>query len=276
MPLMHIQKVLNYIEEHLQDDSALNNAFLANIAGYSEYHFLRIFRKYVKLTPADYIRKRRISEIVKEISLTDCPISEIAFRYGFNSKENFTRAFRNEHNILPTEFRNTNCSLRLFEPFVFEQAFNPPTVYISNIKEFSVVAYPFFNSFPPDCWNRYNVNKCSIKLSGNSYTEDYGVMSWNQENSYLDYYIGVPAESVKGNVDGTVKLNIKGGLYAVFETSAATQHDFVTTVRETWDWIYNVWLPQSGFKRNDGYEFEKYIESSKIYKETIFVPIVKE
>ena len=39
-----IQYVLNYIEEHLKDDNqgVLDNATLASVAGYSEYHFLRI------------------------------------------------------------------------------------------------------------------------------------------------------------------------------------------------------------------------------------------
>jgi AraC family transcriptional regulator len=34
----------------------------------------------------------------------DIPVSEMAFEYGFNSKENFTRAFISEHHILPTEY----------------------------------------------------------------------------------------------------------------------------------------------------------------------------
>lgn len=276
MPLFHIQKVLNYIEEHLKDDSALNNAALAGIAGYSEYHFLRIFHKYVKLTPADYIRKRRISEIVKQISKTENPVSEIAFEYGFNSKENFTRAFKKEHRILPTEFRTANCSLRLFEPFDFNSEYICPTVSICNLEGFSLIAYPFGNDFPPDCWNRYNVEQRSLKLSGNTSTEDYGAMRWNFVNDCLDYYIGVQSVNAKGDIDGTVELNIQGGLYAVFETQTATQHDFVNTIRKTWDWISEVWLPQSGYKRKDGFELEKYIESSRAYSETIYIPITKE
>ena len=60
-----IQRVLDYIEDNLQYN--LTNTELANIAGYSEYHFLRIFRNIVHLTPADYIRKRRIAEIVRRM-----------------------------------------------------------------------------------------------------------------------------------------------------------------------------------------------------------------
>lgn len=58
-----IQTAIDYIEENLKND--LSNVQIAESAGYSEYHFLRVFRESVGLTPADYIRKRRISEIVR-------------------------------------------------------------------------------------------------------------------------------------------------------------------------------------------------------------------
>ena len=105
-----IQRVIDYIEENLQCN--LSNTELAGIAGYSEYHFLRIFRDIVHLTPADYIRKRRITEIVRCMEKEGRPISDIAFEYGFNSKENFVRAFKAEHHILPTEYKAWKNSLK--------------------------------------------------------------------------------------------------------------------------------------------------------------------
>ncbi len=82
----HIQNAINYIEEHLTDE--ISNAKLAQIAGYSE--------------------KR--------------PVSEIAFEYGFNSKENFTRAFKAEHHILPTEFKTARNSLKPYDRITFDQS----------------------------------------------------------------------------------------------------------------------------------------------------------
>ena len=66
----HIRRVLEYIEEHLTDDSLLDNTTLASIAGYSKGHFLRVFNEVIKLTPADYIRKRRIQRLVRAQLLT--------------------------------------------------------------------------------------------------------------------------------------------------------------------------------------------------------------
>ena len=270
-----IKIAIDYIEKHLKDDTMLTISELSRISGYSDFHFLRVFKGCVGLTPAGYIRKRRISEIVKRIG-EDKYISEIAFEYGFNSKENFTRAFKNEHNILPTEFKSANCSLRLFEPFNFNAEFELPSVSICYLDGFSLVAYPFDNDFAPHCWNTYNAEHLSVKLSGGKTVEDYGAMRWNREKKKLDYYIGIDARNAVENTANAVTLDISGGLYAVFETSPSSQHQFVDTIRKTWDWIGNTWLPQNGYKRRNDFELERYIESSRTYSETIFIPIEKE
>ncbi len=270
----HIRRVIDYIEEHLKDE--LDNKLLAETAGYSEFHFLRLFREIVGLTPADYIRKRRISEIVRHIGSEKRPICDIAFEYGFNSKENFTRAFKKEHKILPTEFRTANCSLRLFRRFEFEPTAPRPEVSFLWLNDFSVIAYPCDEEQPPHFWNRYNAEGRSARLSGGEITEDLGVMRWNTKKQGLDYYIGVRAEKANGDISGTVRLDIAGGLYAVFDTAPVEQHDFVDVIQRTWDWIYGVWLPESGYRRGSGFEMESYVESSRKYSERIYVPIEKE
>ena len=271
-----MEKVLAYIEEHLREEGMLNNAALADVAGYSAYHFLRIFRQTIRLTPADYIRKRRISEIVRRIGRENCPISDIAFAWGFNSKENFTRAFKKEHHILPTEFRTAGCSLRLYEPFVFDREPLRPTVSLACFAQFSLIVYPSDEDFPPNFWNKYNAGGWSSRLTGGKVVEDYGCMKWNSDTHRLDYFIGVRADRVEGNPAGTVTLLIPGGLYALFDTPPAGQHDFVSVIRQTWDWIAREWLPQNGYRRTGDYELESYVESSRTYTERIYIPIEKE
>ncbi len=274
MERTQIKLVIDYIEKHLKEE--LNNKTLAQISSYSEYHFIRIFRKYVGLTPADYIRKRRISEIVRRVGERNRSMSEIAFEYGFNSKENFTRAFKNEHNILPSEWKTANCSLRLFAPFTFESYASKPTVSMQYFEGFTLVAYPFDDKSPPNCWNKYNAKKLSLKLSGGKTVEDFGAMIWDTEKGYLLYHIGIKENDAKGDIANTLKLKINGGLYAVFETPSSSQHDFVSTIRNTWDWIYQVWLPNNEYRKALGFELESYVESSRKYTERIYIPIEKE
>ena len=273
-----IAGVLAYIEENLRDEreGILSNAALAREAGYSEYHFLRIFRQTVRLTPADYIRKRRITEIVRRIGQGSRPMSDIAFEFGFNSKENFTRAFKKEHHILPTEFRTAGCSLRLYDPFTFDRENLRPTVSLGFLEAFSLTVYPSDEDFPPNFWNKYNAGGRSTILTGGDIVEDYGAMLWNTQRGRLDYYIGVRTDRALGDTTGTLRLTIPGGLYALFDTPPARQHNFVTTIRQTWDWIREVWLPENGYVRTGGWELESYTESSRTYTERIYIPIEKE
>ncbi len=268
-----IEKAIDYIEENLKDDISVRQ--IASIAGYSEYHFLRIFRQLVGLTPADYIRKRRISQIVDRMK-RECgrrPISDIAFEYGFHSKENFTRAFKAEHHILPTEYRRCGNSLKLYTRFEFAPPCYALDFDIVELDSFRIVAYTSDEEDPTNFWNKYNTKGLSKYLSGGRDVVDYGVCRWNEVSSRLDYWIGISEHDVAGDVSGTVTLSIMGGLYAVFHTPVATHIDFVRTIRKTWDAIYREWLPQSCYEYRHDYEFECYMEKSRLFSETICVPI---
>ena len=269
----HIDRALAYIEENLRYE--LTPADAARAAGYSEYHFLRVFRAVTGMTPADYIRKRRLTEIVREMSRRSEPISAIAYEYGFNSAENFIRAFRREHGIAPTAYRAAASSLRLQERIRFRQEEAVPRVHLVRLEPFRLIAYKSDMPRPPMFWNRYNAGGWSKRLSGGSIAEDYGVSDWIAAERRLDYYIGIREEAAHGDRTDTVTLEIPGGLYAVFETAPTDTFDFVHTIHRTWDYIRETWLPSSGCERTGGYEFECYIEESRRYSEKIYIPVRK-
>ena len=269
----HIERAINFIEDNLCNEITLSS--VASAAGYSEYHFIRVFRKVTGLTPADYIRKRRISEICRRMEKENHPISDIAFEYGFNSKENFIRAFKTEHHILPTEFKSAQNSLKLYDRIVFP---TPPLkleARLANLSPFAIAAYPCDEEYPPNFWNKYNAKKWSKKLSGGKTVEDFGACIWNPATQKLDYYIGIRAADAKGNLAGTVNLPIEGGLYALFDTPPATHFNFVNTIHRTWEYIAEVWLPENGYRRTGGFELESYVESSRTFSETIYIPITE-
>lgn len=274
---IHIQKALDYIEDNLKND--LDNSTLARVAGYSEYHFLRIFKDIVHLTPADYIRKRRISEIVRLIVDERRSISDIAFEYGFNSKENFIRAFKREHHILPTDFKIAKNSLKLYERLTLNALDNALDFELKSsvimLDAFRIIGYKSNEVFPPHFWNKYNANRWSKKLSGGNTVEDFGVRIWDAGRDKLDYYIGIREADAHGDVVNTVTLDIPGGLYAAFETPSSTNFGFVNTIHRTWDYIGRVWLFQNGYRRTGGPEFESYIEKSRTFSERIYIPIIK-
>lgn len=268
-----IENVLLFIEENLQNELPL--ALLAQTAGYSEYHFLRLFKEVTRLTPADYIRKRRLSEIARLIAEGTRPISEIAFLYGFNSKENFIRAFKAEHRVLPTQYKRAGNSLKLYGRYSLKAPSFQLVPRIVTLPGFMLTVYPSDESYTPRFWNKYNCQQLSKRLSGGKACPDYGVCRWNSEENKLDYFIGIRTEEALGNTLGTIPLFVSGGLYAVFSTPPASQEDFVSTIHQTWQYILNVWLPKSKYQCACGHgcQFETYIEASRTFSEDIYIPI---
>jgi AraC family transcriptional regulator len=271
--LSHIKRALTYIEENLMTELGL--ADLAKATGYSQYHFIHVFKQVVKLTPADYIRKRRLSEIARVICESERPIYEIAFEYGFNSKENFTRAFKAEHNCLPTEYKAAGNSLKLFERFQINVPPFEVTPTVTTVEGFALTVFPAEGLYPPRSWNVYNCKKYSLRLSGGKTVADYGVSSWNVKENCLDYFIGIRTDQATGDTRGTIPFEIPGGLYAKFVTPPASHFDFVNTVHRTWKYINGEWLPKSEYYRLPQCEFETYVETSRKYSEEIYIPIRK-
>ena len=265
--------MIDYIEENLKND--MDIAELARIAGYSEYYFIRIFRKVVRLNPADYIRKRRISEIARRMIAEEQSIVDLAFEYGFHSNENFTRAFRKEHHISPSAFRHAQNSLKLYGRVDFSPKVFSCDVSLLYLKSFALVTYLCDEKLPSNFWNRYHVGGWSKKLSGGVAVEDFGVSFRDRECRQLRYYIGIRESEAKGDCTGTVRLFVEGGLYAVFETPKTTHFDFVNTIHRTWEYIADVWLPENGFCRTGGLEFESFMEESRLFSEKIYIPIMK-
>ena len=263
----HIESALVFIENNLKTEVSL--ADLARAAGYSEYHFLRIFKEVVGLTPGDYIRKRRLSEIAREMENGSRSASEIAYEYGFNSKENFTRAFKAEHRVLPTEHRSSGNSLKLYSRFDTNTEVFGLEPKIITLSDFTLVGYYSDEEYTSNFWNKYNCRKLSEKLSGGETTADYGVCTPN------GYFIGIKSAAAKGETADAARLFVSGGLYAVFSTPKATQYTFVTAIHRTWRYILNIWMPKSGYKctTKHGFQYESYIESSRTFSEDIHIPI---
>lgn len=94
---------LAYIEENLCESISVSN--IADAAGYSLFHFLRIFNKIVRHTPYDYLIRRRLSHAARLLLETDARVLDIAMECQFDSHEGFTRAFRRLFGMPPTTWR---------------------------------------------------------------------------------------------------------------------------------------------------------------------------
>ncbi len=92
-----------YINSNLKSD--LNLKILADNAGMSIGHYSRTFRKYVSVTPADYIAHCRIRHFLSLMQSGERNILEAAFECGFNSASNFYKTFKRICGCSPTEYK---------------------------------------------------------------------------------------------------------------------------------------------------------------------------
>lgn len=105
-----ILRVQLYIEGHIDDELPLKR--LAEVAHLSPYHFHRIFRAVVGEGVAEYVRRIRLERAAIALKVTTSPVTTVAFNAGYGSHEAFTRAFRRQYGVSPSDFRNGHTSTR--------------------------------------------------------------------------------------------------------------------------------------------------------------------
>lgn len=97
-----LQQVKDYVNDHLHQDLKLNE--LAAIVQISPYHFLRLFKQRVGLTPHQYILQCRIDKAKSLLQHSHLSLAEIAIRVGFCDQSHFTRYFKRVVGVTPMQF----------------------------------------------------------------------------------------------------------------------------------------------------------------------------
>lgn len=97
--LQLIEKALYYIDEHICDE--LTYERLAEVFGYSSFHFHKIFSSVTELSITEYIRKRRLTIAHKKLCETTKTVTEICYSVGFNSIQTFNRVFKDTFGMQP-------------------------------------------------------------------------------------------------------------------------------------------------------------------------------
>ena len=110
-----VQRMQDYIEEHLTDEITL--ADLARASLFSPWHAHRLFHQLTGFTPAEYIRRLRLSRSALRLKSGGLRVTDAAFELGFGSVDGYQRAFRREFGCNPGEYISTKVPLPLFIPY---------------------------------------------------------------------------------------------------------------------------------------------------------------
>ena len=103
---VRMQRVLDYIDEHL--DSDLDLETVSRIAAFSKYHFHRQFTATFELSVHRYVQLARMRRASNQlVSKGGESVTDIAIDAGYESPDAFARAFRQRFGQSPSSFRKS-------------------------------------------------------------------------------------------------------------------------------------------------------------------------
>lgn len=253
-----LNEMIFYIESHLTEDIKYKD--LAKIVGLNDFILQRIFTFVVGISISEYIRKRRLSKSYEDLKLTNDKIIDIAFKYGYDSHISFTRAFKKEFDITPTELRKNKT--QKFKGYPILKFNNITDAYLGLDFEIKMVDEKEVYCKKVSAKNHedllYKIRKLYKEIKDNKLWNkinrvgQYGISYFTNDENY-EYYVGSEL-----NIKGLEKLVIKKGKYAVFNVHSRNQKDIVKIDNI----IYEKWLPSTSHKIRDGYDYEFYIDDT--------------
>lgn len=96
--------VCNYINEHCTENIKMDD--IANIAGFSKFHFERLFKQIMNVSCYEYLINRRIMQAERLLIEPDLSIMQVAMKSGFSSLATFNRLFKAKKRCNPTEYKS--------------------------------------------------------------------------------------------------------------------------------------------------------------------------
>src|SRR5699024_10037266 len=113
-----LNEIIKYIEENLTEKIEYKD--LAKILLVNEYTLHRIFYFITNITPADYIRKRRLSMAAIDLLEKNSKVLDVAIKYQYDSGIAFSRAFKKMMGFLPKDIHKNTDNIKYFPILTFE------------------------------------------------------------------------------------------------------------------------------------------------------------
>ena len=263
-----IQRALDYTEAHLADTVDYEAA--AREAASSAFHFQRMFTMLCGFTLGDYIRMRRLSLAAEDLMRTGDKVIDIAYRYGYDTPESFSRAFTRFHGVTPSgarrggsvkSFSRLSVKLILSGGTSMDYRIEKKDAFRLICKKKQVTA-PQGDTATADIsafWNAVGADGTMEKICRYGKFDTYhGVLgvcfSDEVADSGFPYGIGAEWNGAPVTDAGLDIVEIPAYTYAVFTCRGKMPDAF----RETYKRICTEFFPQSNYEYGQGVELEVY------------------
>lgn len=288
-----IDDAIEFIEAHIKDE--LTAQQISEKAGYSVYHFCRVFALQKGVALMDYVRRRRLSAARSELT-EGKKIIDIALDYGYETASGFAKSFKKEFGYSPTTYaaRMRDVDLNLLLTQIGGYIMDP---VIMKKDAFKVAGYGIktniATSYLKDIaayWDTYVGDNLESKMYAQLNPPKHGevgicVSTTADEN--VVYLLGVIVEDFSKATPDMIKFEVPEAEYAVFTTPAVdlTKPDTYQTdplaeaVKATWKYIFEEWFPNSEYIYDERkVDFEFYDERCHSRSDSvmeIYIPVVK-
>jgi AraC family transcriptional regulator len=274
--LTRIQRAIDYIEEHLKEE--LPTEQIARAAYFSMWHFQRVFGAIVGLGVKEYVRKRRLTQAMRDLAETDRRIVDIAFDYQFESQESFTRAFKAHCGLTPAECRKRGIgskkmhhrpkvTMEYLSHIHGEMDMEPKFIELPEQKvvgmgaKFVSILSPDRNNFNviPALWGQFMSRIGEIKhRKGELCFGLVEMLPEGEDKSHIDEMFYIACAEVS-NFDavppGMIHRVIPMGRYACFSHKGKLDR-----LEHTMNFIHGSWVPKSNVRLREAPELELYDE----------------
>lgn len=283
--LERMQKSLNYLEEHLESKFDINE--VARVACSSPFHFQRMFYILTGVTVAEYIRRRRLTLAAQELASTHVKVIDLAFKYGYDTPESFSKAFRKVHGLTPTVARGPGVKLKAFPRLSFQISLKGDKAMdyrIFDKEAFRVIGKCLKVSTRdgenlrriPSFWDECCHDGSYQKLA--SIQGDMAVLGicrdFDPDMEELVYMVAVekPVQPLTDDYQGFEEYTVPASTWAVFE-SVGSMPD---AIQKVWQRVFSEWFPATGYEHAGTAELESYppgnMGSDEYYSE-VWIPV---
>ena len=282
--LKELNQVVDYIEDHLTEDLSLE--MISEYAGVSDYHFRKIFLYLSGMTLSEYIKSRRLSEASMDL-LHGETVTDVALKYGYQSMDGFTRAFKKWSGLLPSDVTKKGIS-KSFPKISFrisvrggmnmefrieeKPAFNlvgvsrrVPMQFEGVNNEIVKLAQSITDEQRKEMHSLRNIEPREIVNA--SYESDTNFL---REEGYLTHLIGVLTTEDEES-DLLDKVPVPAYTWAVFPNEGP----FPSTLQNTMAKVYSEWLPSSNYEVMNAptFSFTKMNENKDYAYSEVWIPV---
>ena len=271
-----INNAIEYMEKHLTDEVTL--ADIAKHVNLSAFHFQRAFSLLTDMSPAEYLRKRRLSQAGADLLNGNVKVIDAAMKYCYESPESFTKAFTRFHGVSPMQVKK-GSPIQFMNRFTVRITIEGGCIMEYNIEKWEAMdllvhAKEFHAETSeteiPKFWDEYYGNPGCRKIPGY-----FGLCAQQKtDGDAFRYGIGCKASDVEGIPEGFEIIHIPEYTWAVFKCVGPVPE----AIQAMWERIYKEWLPVSDYELIPDYDIENYLPgdpSSRDYVSEICIPVRK-